>query len=232
MPGLRYPVRIPSSSQAPPEKQGMFGMCPFTICVEQAVFHKHKPWDAQKGAFERLLLRNSLWSGYWGLRVTAELCSFIWKYLLSANNHLFLLPLSIPSQTFCSIVYILKVAAFCQGTKEELFPFTMHALCFTWKYQQRNWKIVSFVILFVLGALLSFQRKISLPWGPNPTHSQYHLSPTCLHSSSTPSSRDYPHIFPFSSSFVSTVAPPFPSSPTTREGAGPGIPPRSVLKCQ
>ena len=92
---------------------------------------------------------------------------------------------------------------------------------------------MSFVIPFVLGALISFQRKISLPWGTSPTPSQYHLSLTFLQSSSTPSSRDYPNICPFSSSFVSSVAPCFPSGPenTMGEGAGPGTPPRSVLKC-
>ena len=77
-----------------------------------------------------------------------------------------------PFTDFCSIVYLWKVTAFLHGTKEELFFFTMRALCFTWKYQQGKRKIMGFVILFILGTLISFQRKISFAWGTNPIGSQ------------------------------------------------------------
>lgn len=101
-------------------------------------------------------------------------------------------PSPCPFTDFCSIVYLWKVTAFLHGTKEELFSFTMRALCFTWKYQQGQWKIMGFVILFIPGTLISFQRKISFPWGTNPIRSQQHLSFTFPQSTSALSNWDYP----------------------------------------
>lgn len=191
MPGWHYPDRIPTSSQAPCEdvwdgflassvwnkhylintNSEIHGKCIWMIAVE-----KHPP---------NRLVRSLSYS--WALPFYEKM-PFICKQSPPTPP--------CPFTDFFSIVYLWQVTAFLHGTKEELLSFTTSALCFTRKYQQGKWKIMGFVILFILGTLISFQRKVSFPGGTNPIHSQQHLSFTFLQSSNTLSNRIIPLFLP------------------------------------